>query len=92
MHRYKKVVTMKELHNIFDKMYLGVWNIIITDEFFIITNVRIYCQMDAAEFERLLYTILFQETSNNQRICIKEKNDDYTISDYVSHNFGILIG
>ena len=48
--------------------------------------------MDAAEFEGLLYTILSEEPFKNQINHITEENDDYTISDYVYQNFGILIG
>ena len=53
---------------------------------------NIYCKIDADIFEGLLYTILSEEPYNNQRIHQKEENDDYTISDYVSQNFGMLIG
>ena len=45
-------------------------------------NIRIDCQMDASEFEGLLYTILSEEPFKNQRFHTPEKKDDYTISDY----------
>ena len=48
--------------------------------------------MDAGEFEELLYTILSEEPLNNQRSHMIEETDDYTISDYVSQNFGTVIG
>ena len=48
--------------------------------------------MDAAEFEELLYTILSEEPFNNQITNVKEEKDYYTISDYVSQYFGMLIG
>ena len=47
--------------------------------------------MDAAEVEGLLYTILSEEPFYNQRIHMREENYDYTISDYISHHFGMLI-
>ena len=47
--------------------------------------------MDAAEFEWLLYTILSEEPFNNKIINIKEEKYDYTISDYVSQHFGMII-
>ena len=48
--------------------------------------------MYASEFERLLYIILLGGTFKNQIIHIIEEKDDYTISDYVSLNFCMLIG
>ena len=48
--------------------------------------------MDAAEFEGLLYNILSEELFKNQRVRTTEEKDDYTISDYVSQHFGMLIG
>ena len=48
--------------------------------------------MDAGEFEGLLYNMLSEEPFNNQIFYITDKKDDYTISDYVFQNFGILIG
>ena len=48
--------------------------------------------MDAGEFERVFYTILSEESFRNQRFHMKEEMDDYTISDYVSQHFGMLIG
>ena len=48
--------------------------------------------MDSDEFEGLLYTVLSEEPFKNQRFYTPEENDEYTISDYVSQNFGILIG
>ena len=48
--------------------------------------------MDAGEFEGLLYNILSEEPFENQRFHMTEEIDDYTISDYVSQHFGILIG
>ena len=40
------------------EVYLGEKKTIATIVFFIIADIRIYCQMDAAQFEGLLYTIL----------------------------------
>ena len=40
----------------------------------------------------LLYNILSEEPFKNHRFDMTDKKDDYTISDYVSKHFGILIG
>ena len=48
--------------------------------------------MDAGEFEGLLYNMLPEETFKNQIFDMIDEKDDYTISDYVSKHFGILIG
>ena len=47
--------------------------------------------MDAGKFERLLYNMLSEEPFKNRRFDMKDEKYDYTISDYVSQNFGILI-
>ena len=47
--------------------------------------------MYAAEFEGLLYTTFPAQPFNNQRIHMTEEQDNYTISDYVSQHFGMLI-
>ena len=47
--------------------------------------------MDAGEFEGLFYNILSEEPFKNQRFDVIDEEDNYTISDYVSQNFGILI-
>ena len=39
----------------------------------------------------LLYTIFSEEPFKNQIFHMTEETDDYTISDYVSHNFGMPI-
>ena len=48
--------------------------------------------MDAGEFEGLFYNMLSEEAFKNQIFDMIDEKDDYTISDYVSNNFGILIG
>ena len=48
--------------------------------------------MDAGEFEGLLHNMLSEEPFKNQIFDMTYKKDDYTISDYVSQHFGILIG
>ena len=71
-HHYQNMMIVKELHNCFGEMYLGK-NTITTDGLFIITNIRIYCHMDVAKFEGLLYTILSKELFKNHIIHIIEK-------------------
>ena len=48
--------------------------------------------MDAGEFDGLLYNILSEEPFKNQLFLMTEETDYYTISDYVSQYFGMLIG
>ena len=59
--------------------------------FFILEHITTNCQMDASEFEGLLYTMFYEEPFANHRLDMTDKKDDYTITDYVSHNFGITI-
>ena len=67
------------------EMYLGK-KTIATYVFFILENIRIYCQMDAGEFDGLLYTILSKELFNNQIFHMKDETDNYTIFNYVSQH------
>ena len=62
-----------------------------TDHFFIFENLRINCQMDASEFEGLLYNMLSEEPFVNHRLDMTDENEDNTISDYVSQHFGNTI-
>ena len=48
--------------------------------------------MDAGEFEGLLFIMLSEEPFINHRLYMKDENNDYTISNYVSQHFGITIG
>ena len=48
--------------------------------------------MYESEFEGLLYNMLSEEPFSNHRLDMTYEKDDYTISDYVSHYFGIKIG
>ena len=75
---------MKELHKKFVEIYLGGKRKISTDILFILANIWINCQMDASEFEGLLYNMLSKEPFANHRLNTADEKDDYTISDYVS--------
>ena len=48
--------------------------------------------MHATEFEGLLYNMFSEEPFKNQIFDMKDEKDVYTVSDYVSHHFGILMG
>ena len=48
--------------------------------------------MDASEFEGFLYTMLSEEHFANHRLGMTDGNEEFTISDYVSHNFATTIG
>ena len=82
---------MKELQKIFGEIHLGGGEIAI-DVFFILENLSINFQMDAGEFEVLLYNMLSEEPFKNQIFYMTDEKYDYTISHYVSQHFGILIG
>ena len=48
--------------------------------------------MYASKFEGFLYSMLSEEPFANHRLDMTDENNDYNISDYVSHYFGIAIG
>ena len=54
----QKITIVKELQKMFGEMYLCGKKTISSDELFNITNIRIDFQMDSAEFEGLIYTIM----------------------------------
>ena len=83
---------MKDLQKCFGEIYLGGKKRISIDDFFILANMRINFQMDASEFQRLLYIMLSEEPFANHRLDMTDEKDDYTISDYVSQHFEITIG
>ena len=60
--------------------------------FFILANITTNCQIYACEFEGMLYTILSEEPFANHILDMTDGNEEYTISDYVSQNFAIIIG
>ena len=90
VHNFQKIMIMMELQKCFGEIYLGEKNP--TDHLFILENIMINCQMDASEFEGLLYIILSEEPSANHIFDMIDENNDYTISDYVPQYFGITIG
>ena len=74
------------------EIYLGGKKTISTDIFFILENITTNFQMDASEFEGMLYTMLSEEPFSNHKLDMTDGNEEYTISDYVSQNFAITIG
>ena len=82
---------VKELQKQFGEIYSGGEKEISTYLFFILENLRTIFQMDASEFEGLLYNTLSEVTFANHRLDMTDEKDDYTISDYVSYHFGITI-
>ena len=92
VHNFQKIVILRELQIKFGEIYLGRKKTISTDTFFILKNITTNCQMDASEFEGMLYTMLFEEFFANHRLDMTDGNEEYTISDYVSQNFAITIG
>ena len=48
--------------------------------------------MDAGEIEGFLYNMLSKEPFANHRFDMTDENIHYTISNFVSQNFGITIG
>ena len=81
---------MNQQQKCFGEIYLGEKKS--TDDFFILKNLEINCQMDTGEFKGLLYNMLSEEPSKNHRFDMTDENNDYTISNYVSQYLGITIG
>ena len=75
---------LRELQKCFDEIYLGGKKS--TDTFFILANITTNCQMDASEFEGMLYTMLSEEPLAKHVLDTTDGNEENTISDYVSQN------
>ena len=60
VHNFQNIMILRELEKFFGEIYLGGKKTISTDMFFILENIATHCQMDASEFEGMLYTMLSQ--------------------------------
>ena len=74
------------------EMYLGGKKTYFSDIVFIVTNIGIDRQTYTDKFEGFFYSISKENTFRNQIINTKNSEDDWTISDYIYHNFGLKIG
>ena len=61
VHNFQKIMIFRELHKCFGTIYLGEKKTISTDMFFILAIITTNCQMDASEFEGMIYTMLSEE-------------------------------
>ena len=52
--------------------------------FFIVENITTNCQMDANEFEGILFTMLSEEPFTHHILDNPDGNEKSTISDYLS--------
>ena len=60
--------------------------------FFIVVNITTTCQMDASEFEGMIYNMLSEEPFTHHILDNTDGNEESKISDYLSQNFSITIG
>ena len=60
--------------------------------FFVLANITTNCQMDASEFEGIIYTMLSEEPFAHHVLDMTDGNEESTIYDYLSQNFSITIG
>ena len=81
-----------ELQKHFGEIYLGREKTISTEMFFILANITTNFQMDASEFEEMIYTMLYEEPFANHILDMTDGNEESTIYDYLSQNFSITIG
>ena len=77
----------RELQKCFGEICLGGKKTISTDMIFILENITTNCQIDASEFEGMIYTMLSEEPFANHILDMTDGNEESTISDYVYQNF-----
>ena len=85
-------MVFRESQKHFCEIYLGGKKTISIDMFFILTNITTNCQMDASEFEGMIYTMLSEEPFAHHILDMTDGNEEIKISDYLSLNFSITIG
>ena len=61
IHLFQKIMIFRELQKNFGEIYLGGKKTISTDMFFIVENISTTCQMDASEFEGMIFNMLSEE-------------------------------
>ena len=74
-HNFQKILILRELQKKIGEIYLGGEKIRSTDMFFILANIPNNCQMDASEFEVMLYTMLSEETFAHHRLDLTDGNE-----------------
>ena len=72
---FPKYYDFEEVIKQFGEIYLGGKKTISTDMFFILENITTNCQMDASEFEGLLYNMLSEEPFANHRLDMTDENE-----------------
>ena len=82
----------RELQKKFGEICLNGKKTMSNDMFFIVANITSTCQMDASEFEGMIYNILSEEPFKHHILENPDKNEEITISDYLSLNFSVTIG
>ena len=55
--------------------------------FFMVENISTTCQMDASEFEGMIFNMLSEEPFTHHKLDDPDDNEVITISDYLSQNF-----
>ena len=66
---------LKVIQNIFFEILTGGRNVLNSDVFFSVTNIRTNVQNDYSEFEGLLHKMVSQKPFINQDICHINFND-----------------
>ena len=92
VHNFQNNIIFRELQKSIGEIYLGGKKTISTDMFFIVANITTNCQMDAIEFEGMIYTMLSEEPFAHHILDMTDGNEESTISDYLSPNFSSQLG
>ena len=69
MITYKKLWYCKLSNRFFFEILIGGRNIVNSDVFFSVTNIRTNVQNDYSEFEGLIHEMVSQKPFSNQEIC-----------------------
>ena len=75
VHNFQKIMIFRELQKKFGEIYLNGKKTISTDMFFILANITTNFQMDASEFDGMLYTMLSEEPFAHHILDMTDGNE-----------------
>ena len=75
VHNFQKFNILRKLQKKLGDIYLGGKKTISTDILFILANITTNCQIDASEFEGMIYTMLSEEPFANHILDMTDGNE-----------------
>ena len=87
------MMILQVIQQIFCEMLIGGKNVLNSDVFFSVTNIKKNVQNDSSEFEGLIHEMVSQKPFSNQEICHINLNDEKsicTVSTYIKKYLSLV--